>query len=165
MPAFYEAMADFKQQLAKGYLQQAYFGLMEYFRDLRAYLDKKHPDCSLTGIYYGYMDMTYFACTPRTLGERNLKVAIVFDYETFGFEVWLSGANRAVQAEYWSLIKEAGWDQYALSADPRREDYILSCSLGADPDFRDLDALTRQIEAGLLAFTRDVEGFFSTRSI
>lgn len=158
-------MAEFKQQLAKGYLQQAYFGLMEFFRQLRTYLKKNHPDCSLTGIYYGYMDMTYFACTPGTLGKRNLKIAIVFDYETFSFEVWLSGANRDVQAEYWNMIKEAGWDKYSLSLDPRREDYVLSRSLGADPDFSDLDALTGQIEAGMLALTKDVENFLSKQSV
>jgi hypothetical protein len=90
-----------------------------------------------------------------------LKIAIVFVYDTFRFEVWLSGGNRDVQVEYWNLIKEHGWERYQLSPDPRREDYVIGQILVEDPHFGDLGELTRQIEQGTDRFIREVEGFLA----
>jgi len=162
MTSFHEAMMDFRIQLEHGVLQQAYSGLMAYFRDLRSHFLKTYPEYKATSIYYGYMDMTYFALIPEWLRLRRLKIAIVFEYETFRFEVWLSGANRAVQATIWNRIQDQGWNRYRLAGDPRREDYILSQVLSENPDFRDLAALTTEIEQGSLAFLQDVEIFFKS---
>lgn len=161
MASFPESIAEYKKQLSKGCIQAAYKGLMDYFRDLRSYLNNNHPEYSVTSIYYGYMDMTYFAFTPEALTRKKLKIAIVFIHEAFRFEVWLSGANRDIQAQYWQLIKENAWSKYSLSPDPKTEDYIVSFSLGDDPDFSDLDALTKQIEAGTLDFIKHVERFLA----
>jgi hypothetical protein len=90
-----------------------------------------------------------------------LKIAIVFTYETFSFEVWLSGVNRKAQAVDWQMIKDAGWNQYTLSPNPKKEDYIARSILAADPDFGDLDALTDRIRAGTLVFIQNVEAFLS----
>jgi hypothetical protein len=156
-------MAEFKKQLTGGYLQEAYQGLMEYFRQLRAHFKKAYPAYSVpSNIYYGYLDMTYFAIIPESLKRRKLKIAIVLVYDEFRFEVWLSGANRNVQAEYWKLIKESSWDKYQLASNPRTEDYVIGHILSSDPDFRDLTALTAQIEAGTLSFIREVEVFLSS---
>ena len=92
-----------------------------------------------------------------TLDNRKLKIAIVFDYGAFRFEVWLSGANRKIQSEYWRLIKESGWDKYELSSDPAREDYVIGQVLVGEPDFSDLDVLTSRIEQGTLEFIEEVE--------
>ena len=68
MGAFEKSMRKLKTMLEDGYLQEAYRGLMEYIRGLRAHFKKKYPQFSVpTNIYYGYMDMTYFAIlTPLT---------------------------------------------------------------------------------------------------
>lgn len=157
-------MNEFRKLLVQGQIQEAYQGLMTYFRDLRSHFKREHPAYPASGsIYYGVMDMTYFALFPEMLKRRDLKIAIVFVYETFRFEVWLSGANRDVQAKYWKLIKESGWDRYDLASDPRREDYVIGHVLAADPDFGDLQTLTKRIEEGTLAFIQDVEGFLSAQ--
>jgi len=165
MESFHEYMSEYKKQLNKGYIQEAYQGLMDYFGDLRSHLKNKHPEYFVSSsIYYGYMDMTYFSFFPKSLKRRNLKIAIVFIHDTFRFEVWLSGVNRDVQAEYWKLIKENGWNKYHSASNPRSIDFILDHILVDDPDFSDLITLTEQIENGTLDFIKDVEGFLSNHS-
>jgi hypothetical protein len=73
----------------------------------------------------------------------------------------LSGYNKQVQQEYWSLIKESGWDEYRLVPTTQGFDSIIESTLVEHPDFRDLDALTTQIEAATLKFIGQVEGFLS----
>ncbi len=165
MGSFSESMNEYKQQLTIGAIQEAYRGLMEYFRDLRAHFKNKYPQYSVSGsIYYGYMDMTYFSLFPESVKRRKLKIAIVFVHDTFRFEVWLSGSNRTVQSEYWKLLKESDWNKYHLTSTPKRADYVIDHILVNNPDFGDLDSLTRQIERGTLEFITDVEGFLSKLS-
>jgi hypothetical protein len=60
------------------------------------------------------MDMTYFSFFPKTLKDRNLKIAIVFLHESFRFEVWLVGFNKQVQQKYWKLFTDSDWNQYPI---------------------------------------------------
>jgi len=162
MGSFPESMNEYKRQLQKGYIQEAYQGLMEYFRDLRLHFMNEYPDYpASSSIYYGYMDMTYFSLFPDPLKRRKLKIAIVFIHEIFRFEVWLSGSNRSIQTKYWKLLQESDWHKYQLASNPRAVDYVLAHVLVEDPDFRDSDSLTKQIENGTLEFIRDVEEFLS----
>ena len=84
-------------QLEKGSIQKAYLGLMEYMMGLRTHLKKKYPEHFVSGFYQGYMDMSYFSFTPKSLKSRDLKIAIVFVFDTFRFEVWLGAKNKEVQ--------------------------------------------------------------------
>jgi hypothetical protein len=162
MESFPEAMNEYRQQLEKGSIQIAYKGLMEYVMALRTHFQKKYPHYVVPGnIYTGYMDMTYFAIFPPTLKERGLKIAVVFIHETCRFEVWLAAVNKQVQEKYWKLIKATGWDKFTLVSSLKGEDAIITSTLAADPDFRDLDALTGQIERGTLKFIGEVEKFLS----
>ena len=156
-----ESMDEYRRQLKKGAIQEAYRGLMEYIMGLRTHLANKYPDHFVSGIYYGYMDMTYFSFFPKSLKERNLKVAIVFVHEEFRFEAWLAGYNKQVQAKYWKLFKESGWDAYHVVPNTKGVDSIVEHVLVEDPDFSDADALTRQIETGTAKFIEDIEDFLS----
>ncbi len=162
MDSFQKSMIDYKKQLQKGTIKEAYKGLMDYIMNLRTHFQTKFPDYVVSGsIYFGYMDMTYFSFFPKSLKNKQLKVAVVFVHDTFRFEAWLAGYNKAVQAKYWKLFKESGWDKYHVVSSPKGVDSIVEYVLVDDPDFGDLEALTRQIEAGTLQFIRDVEGFLS----
>ncbi len=157
-----EHLNDYRRQLEKGEIQQAYRGLMEYMLSLRAYFQKQYPEYEVPGnLYFGYMDMTYFAIIPPELKQRKLKVALVFIHEAFRFEVWLSGANRQIQVEYSNLLRGRGWSKYKLTADPKASDSILEHILVAEPDFSDLDALTKVIEIGTVKFIGDLEDLLS----
>lgn len=161
MGSFTEYMNEYKKQLEKGSIQKAYKGLMEYIMALRTYFQNKYPDYFVScNIYYGYMDMTYFSFSPKSLKERNLKIAVVFIHDTFKFEVWLSGYNRNVQKQYWKLLKDSGWNKYRIVPQDKGVDSILEYTLDDNPDFGNTDKLTEKIEKGTLNFIKDVEEFF-----
>jgi len=105
------------------------------------------------------MDMTYFSFSPESLKDRKLKIAIVFIHETVRFEVWLAGCNKQIQTEYWELFKKSNWDKYKIVPTTEGFDSIVEHVLIGNPDFSDLDTLTKQIEEGTLKFIQDVEEF------
>jgi hypothetical protein len=162
MESFHEYMDEYKKQLKKGAIKKAYKGLMEYIMDLRTYFNKQYPDYFVSGsIYYGYMDMTYFSFFPESFKQRKLKVAIVFIHDTFRFEVWLAGYNKQVQSRYWKLFKESNWNKYRVVSTTKGVDSILEHVLVDNPDFSDLDSLTKQIENATLKFIKDIESFIA----
>ena len=74
MESFHESMHEYRKQLKKGAIKQAYKGLMDYFNALRVYFKKKYSDYFVSGsVYYGYMDMTYFSFFPKSFKRRKLK--------------------------------------------------------------------------------------------
>lgn len=162
MESLREHMFEYRKQLEKGHVQEAYRGLMGYIMDLRTYLKNKYPEYSVSGIYQGYMDMTYFSFTPDSLKSLKLKIALVFIYDTFKFEVWLAGSNKNVQKEYWELFTEKSPDKYHIPSSIKGRDSIVENVLVENPDFGDLDILTEEIENGTLKFMADVVEFLST---
>jgi len=157
-----EYIQEYKKQLDKGYIKQAYKGLMEYILNLKTHFENKYPGYFVSSnIYYGYMDMTYFSFIPESLKRRKLRIAIVFIHETLTFEVWLTGYNKNIQKQYWELIKASNWGKYHVVPTTRGVDSIIDHILVDNPDFSDLDTLTEQIETGALNFIRDIENFLS----
>ena len=166
MESFHEYMNEYRKQMEKGAINKAYKGLMEYILSLRTYFKNKYPDYFVSGsIYFGYMDMTYFSIFPKALKDRKLKIAIVFLHEAFRFEVWLAGVNKQVQTKYWKLIKESDWNKYRLVSTTKGADSIIEYVLVDDPDFSDLDTLTKLIERETLKFIGDVERFLTKAAI
>ena len=162
MKPFHEYMDEYREQMRKGDIAEAYKGLMDYIMNLRTHFQNKYPDYFVSGsIYYGYMDMTYFSFFPKSLKNLNLKIAIVFIHKTFKFEVWLAGYNKQIQTKYWKLIKENDWNKYHLVTTTKGVDSILEHILVDNPDFSNLDSLTKQIETSILEFIQDVENFLS----
>jgi hypothetical protein len=162
MESFYEDMIEYKKQMKKGAINRAYKELMDYIIQLRTYFKNTYPEYSVPGnIYYGYMDMIYFPLLPKKLKDRKLKIALVFIHNTCRFEVWLAGYNKQVQLKYWKLFKQSGWGKYNIVSTTKGVDSIIEYILVDDPDFRDLDTLTKQIERKTLKFIKDVESFLS----
>lgn len=156
MESLREQMFEYRKQLEKGHVQGAYRGLMSYIMDLRTYLKNKYPEYSVSGIYQGYMDMTYFSFTPDSLKSLKLKIAVVFIYDTFKFEVWLAGSNKNVQKEYWELFTKKSLEKYHIPSSIKGRDSIVENVLVENPDFGDLDSLTQEIEESTLRFMEDV---------
>jgi len=162
MKSLLENMAEFRKQLEKGAIQKAYQGLMEYMMSLKNHFSNKYPDYSTAGsLYDGHMDMTYFSILPKSLKDRDLKIAIVFLYDAFRFEIWLSGKNKQVLAKYWKIINKSKWDKYKVVEPAKGVDSVVEHILVDNPDFSDLDSLTRQIEQGALEFIQDIESFLA----
>jgi hypothetical protein len=162
MESMQENISEYKKQLDKGYIQKAYQGIMQYLMALRSHFEKKYPDYIVSGnIYYGYMDMTYFSCTPESLTRRKLKIAIVFIHEKIQFEVWLAGYNRQAQSKYWKLFAESNWNKYRIPSNIKGIDSIVEYTVAGSPDFDNLDTLMKQIEQGTMTFINDIEDFLS----
>ena len=163
MGSFQEYMDEYRKEMKKGAVRKAYKGLMDYIMDLRTHFKNNYPDYFVSGLYYGYMDMTYFSFSPKSLKDRKLKIAIVFIHDTVRFEVWLSGQNKQIQTEYWKLFKENHWDKHPIVPTIEGVDSIIEEILVPNPDFRDLEALTKEIEEGTLKFIKDVEEFLDNK--
>ncbi len=159
MTSMNDLIREYTQQLATGNIQKAYKGIMTFMSDLRSDLERKHPDFSVTGLYFGYMDMTYFAFTPSDLKALKLKIAIVYLHEENSFEVWLGGANRQIQAEFIQLLSDKDLGGYTLSKVEPGVDAIIATQLISQPDFDHPEELKALIEATTLAFIKDIRRF------
>lgn len=158
-------MSEFKKLLTSGTVQKAYQELVQFMLGLRNHLSQKYAGRFSTSSYYqGYMDMSYFAFTPETLRALGLKIAIVFVYATFRFEIWLAANNKKIQEKFWNLIRESGWEKYRIVPAIQGYDSILEHVLADDPDFSDPQALSKLMEDGILSFIADIESFFAAQN-
>jgi len=166
MGSLNESMREYRAQLQKGVIQKAYKGLMETLTRLRSDLEKAHPEYGpASALYFGYMDMSYFSLFPKKLKERGLKIAVVYLHVEGRFEVWLSGANRKVGAEYWQLFHDSGWEKYRLVPSPKGSDSIIECIINADPDFDHPETLNRQVDTAVVKFIDVIEGFLAEKNL
>ena len=69
--------------------------------------------------------------------------------------------SMQIQKKYWDLFKEKDWDKYHISLNLKGVDSILEHVLVDNPDFGDLDVLTKLIEKGTLEFIENVESFLN----
>ncbi|MDO8963711.1 MAG: hypothetical protein Q7W30_04375 [Coriobacteriia bacterium] len=152
-------LRELREQLAKGSIQRAYPAIVGYMSRLRAHFAGTQGERAVSGLYQGYFDMTYFALFPPTLKSRDLKLAIVFDYEAFGFEVWLAARNRKVQRQYWGLFRDGGWSEYLLVEPAPGIDAIVEHDVASGFELDDPEALTASIELAVETFLGDLERF------
>lgn len=157
MQSIQEDMNELRGQLQKGSIQRAYQGLLRYMMDLRTHFIGRYPKYSVSGLYQGYLDMTYFAVVPPSLKPRGLKIAIVFNYGAFRFEGWLAAANRQVQRKYWEMFRDTRWAPYRVVAPASGVDSIIECDLADEFDIGDQETLTSDIEKKAATFAKDVE--------
>jgi hypothetical protein len=161
MQSIQEDIHEFRRQLRAGSIQKAYRALLDYMTHLRTHFKKSYPKYSVSGLYQGYLDMTYFAIVPPSFKQRALKIAFVFDYEAFRFEAWLAARNRQVQRKYWELFRDSRWPEYRVVTPATGVDSIIECDL-ADPfGVRRLDTLTASMEKKTARFVKDVDRFLS----
>ncbi len=127
---------------------------------IRSHFAASHGDRAVSGLYQGCFDMTYFALFPPALKSRGLKLAIVLDYESFAFEVWLAARNRALQRRYCSCFGRTDGPSTASSSPPRES--TPSWSVTSDAcDLQTPEVLTSRMEASAQAVLDDVVGFLS----
>ena len=153
--------SEYKLLLSEGKVQKAYRGILQFMMQLQTRLKAEHLEFEASGFYQGYMDMTYFSFTPKPLSDIGLKIAIVFLHESFSFQVWLSARNRKLQEKYIQLLKQKGWNPAEISKVGPGIDSIIENVLVINPDFEDPAALSHQILAGTLEFSRKIEAFLT----
>ena len=152
MHSLNEAIREYTFQLQRGQIQIAYKGIMTFMSAMKSFLENRHHDFTASGLYFGYMDMTYFAFTPPELKQRNLKIAIVYLHAENRFDAWLGGVNRKVQAEYIEFFKGKDLGGLVLSEVKPGVDSILEMQLADKPDFDHQEELMISIESNVIEF-------------
>ena len=147
---------EYRIQLKKGNIQKAYKGIMAFMSGLKNYMEKKYSEYAISALYYGYMDMTYFAFTPLELKKKNLKIAVVYLHEQNRFEVWLGGSNRKVQAEYIEKLRHIDTGDYKLSRINPGVDSIIELQIIEQPNFDRVEDLMQKIESKTIEFAKNI---------
>jgi hypothetical protein len=152
-------MEEFRAQLSKGSIQVAYRALLSFMMDLRKYFANRFGASTVSALYQGYLDMTYFGLFLPSFAQHDLKIAIVFNYEAFRFEAWLVGRNRKVQRKYWELFKDFQWPQYRVVTPAAGIDSIVECDLVTEFDLSAPDTMTSRIVEITLGFIEELERY------
>lgn len=143
----------YKEVLKSGDVQVAYAGLVKYVQKLKTVFSKDLSDTySVGNVFQGYMDYTYFYLSNDFLKDKKLKLGLIFDHNHVRFEVWLLGQTKDVQEHYWKLLKTTKW----INGSEMPQYSIFEVILVDNPDFDDLDTLTRQIKNKLISVAEDI---------
>jgi hypothetical protein len=154
-------MQELRKRLSEGAIQRAYKGIISYMSHLQTVFGAQRGKGTISALYQGHFDMSYFALFPGALKKRNLKIAIVFNYQTFRFEAWLAARNRPLQRHYWELFRSGGYKKHPLVKPGRGVDAIVETVLAEDYSLEAQDKLTAHIVEGVAVFERDIVAFLS----
>lgn len=150
---------ELRKQLEAGSIQRAYEAILGYMSRLRSDFAAAGRGFGVSGLYQGSFDMTYFALYPPSLRARDLKIAVVFDYASFTFQIWLAARNRALQRKYHALLAERGWSEHPLIEPARGVDAITVFEVAGGRELEDEEQLKAKIHGAVATFTSEVERF------
>jgi hypothetical protein len=145
---------EYKEQLAKGVIQETYAALVKYVMRLGTTLSKSLSDrYSFGNLFQGYMDYTYFYYSDEFLRTRKLKLGFVLNHTKMRFEIWLLGQTIPIQEKYWSFFKATKWNK-GRTTKPQYS--ILETVLIEAPNFNNLDLLSQEIEDKLILVSDEI---------
>lgn len=157
-----EYIKSYKEIIQTTDLQRGYQEFIKFFRYLRIYLEKEFKEYTFTGnIVENNMDYSYFQFTNKELKIKGLKIVIAFVHNKFNYEVWLSGFNRNIQNEYFNTLKNKH-QNYILTNNPNRTDYILKANIIANYDYDNLDELLKEMKTSIAEFINDLKTLWVT---
>lgn len=145
---------QYKKQLEKGDIQEAYVGLVKYMTRLGTYLSNNLSESfSFGSLFQGYMDYTYFYYSNDFLKKRKLKLGLVLNHRKMQFEIWLLGQTIPIQEKFWEYFKSTSWNKNRTT---KPQYSILETTLIENPNFNDLEKLSKQLEEKLVLVTDDI---------
>lgn len=151
-----EYVIAYQKQLQEGKIQVAYKGIMSFMGNLKSYLSDMHSDYLVGALYFGYMDMTYFAVTTTELKDKQLKIAVVYLHQENCFELWLSATNKKIQAQYIDKLKDKDLKGYQLSVSQPGIDSIIESRIIDHPNFNELISLKVELDKLTQKFIEDI---------
>lgn len=138
-----DLVAEYKEQLQNGKIQEAYRRLLQFMRVLNVGFEERNTGAYKAGnISPGYLDYSYFPIFNEILRERMLRFGIVLNHGQMQFELWLMGRNAAVQEAYWEKLKDTKWNRHRTEM-PRYS--VLEIVLEQAPDFANEEGLAERI--------------------
>lgn len=150
MKSLNESIRAYTATVTQGDIPLAYRGILDFMGSLRARFIKSGYEVS--GLYPGYMDMSYLAVNTSRLKGQGLKIAVVYLHATGRFEVWLSARNRGLTERYATTFQ-------AISGfhDDQNRDAIIERTLTPTPNFDEPEQLAEWIEREVKRFIQEVE--------
>lgn len=156
MKTLNQLISDYTCSLQQGEMQIAYKGILEFIGKLRAEFIKRYPHYDVSSIYQGYMDMSYFSLSTKSLKDKGLKIAIVYLHDQGDFEVWLSARNRDIAKSYASLLHSNISGDVSIFHDINNPDAIIECILTPTPNFENQSSLIDTIDEGVEKFVTKI---------
>ena len=124
-----DLLRQYRHLLQTTPLQAGYQEFLRLFRYVRIQLAKRLSAYGFSaGIAENAMEYAYFQLSDTALRHQGLKVVIAFDYRTFSFQVWLSGANRNIQKTFFPICQSRALPGL-LTADAEHTDYLIRIPL------------------------------------
>ncbi len=155
-----ELMNDLKVQLNKGRIQKAYRYIFDIFADLGNELKTSQDKIiSTNSLYHGYLDMTYLPVITEILKSNGLKIAIVFNYSLFQFEIWLSAINRKKRKEVIEIILNSKWNKYKTVENDENTDAIIELKIKGINEFGNKSRIVSLIKKETFTFINGIEEF------
>lgn len=157
-------MQELRTRIREGEIVRAYRYLFDLFSGL-AHALKKYPGKHIltAAPYHGYLDMSYLPVSTPALKSRGLKIALVFNYAAFRFEIWLSAANRNKRSEMLRLFCDHPLKGFEILHDDTNTDAILTVIPGDIRDYNDKNGIIALLDNSVLAFIDAIERSFSDR--
>jgi len=156
MDSLNDSIRKYTEELKNGRIQRAYRGIMTFISELKNHIERNQPKLATSALYFGYMDMTYFACTPPELRDQKLKIALVYLHEENRFEVWLAAANRQIQAQVVRQLSGRDLGRHTLVPIKPGEDAIISSVIVTQPDFDHPEVLVHLLEIEISRFSQEM---------
>lgn len=160
MENYNKLMNDFKDQCARGGIQRAYQYIFALFADVgHEIVRNRNKMISVNSLYHGYLDMTYLPVTTDILKENGLKIAVVFNYSLFRFELWLSAINRKKRTEVLAIMSQSKWKKYKTVENDGNTDALIERAIKGIDDFNDRSGIASLITKESITFINDIESF------
>ena len=80
-------------------------------------------------------------------------MGLVLNHSKMQFELWLLGQTIDIQERYWEYFKSTKWNNHRTT---KPQYSILEAMLIVNPDFNDLEKLTKQIEDRLISVADEI---------
>ncbi|MBP7461589.1 MAG: hypothetical protein KBA26_09900 [Candidatus Delongbacteria bacterium] len=155
-----DMMDDFKRHLNHGRIQKAYRYIFEIFSDVvNQFKEGQDKTISTHSLYHGYLDMSYLPVTTEVLKVNGLKIAVVFNYSSFQFEIWLSAVNRQKRKEFIDIITRSSWKKYKPVENDENTDAIIDITIKGIDDFSNKNGVVTIIANQVRSFIDDTEAF------
>jgi len=91
--------------------------------------------------------------------RNGLKIAIVFNYSAFLFEIWLSAINRRKRKEMLEIISGSEWKKYDTVKNDENADAIIEYKIRGIDDFQNKSKIISLITKETIIFIDEIEKY------
>lgn len=151
-----DCIADYVGAVSEGDFARAYRGILSALTQFKSAWVTAHPEDTVGALYQGYMDMSFVAVLPASLGERRLKISLVFLHDVGCFSLWLTAGNRAIQKRVSDALKHVPLGKYTLCALEPGVDAIIARDLPKPYRFDEPEQLTKDLLQAAESFFTDM---------